>query len=190
LQRDLQLFQITVLDTMNDIQYDSAGVLGKYGVRPDQIRDFLALVGDSSDNIPGVTGVGPKTAIGLLQDHGTLDGVIAAAVEGKISGKKGQLIVEYQKDARLSAELATLKTDLPLALNEDELRYTFHITDACAQFLEDLDFHSLVTKWAAFREGGAGASSGTVETPATATKSSTTGSPVCPSFRVARSGAI
>ncbi len=71
--------RIHMLDTMKDIEYDPAGVKEKWGVDPLRIQDLLALAGDSSDNIPGVPGIGPKTAVQLLQEYGDLEGVLTRA---------------------------------------------------------------------------------------------------------------
>ncbi|MCB9685095.1 MAG: DNA polymerase I [Alphaproteobacteria bacterium] len=89
-------------------------VVEKLGVPPEQVIDALALSGDSSDNIPGVPGVGLKTAAKLLEDFGDLEGVLSAAAEGKIKGKRGEMLVEHAENARLSKVLATIATDVPL----------------------------------------------------------------------------
>lgn len=90
--------------------HDEAWLLGKMGVRPDQVLDFLALMGDASDGIPGVEKVGLKTAAKLLQEHETLEGVLSAAVN--IPGALGKRLREQADIARLSRKLTELKTDL------------------------------------------------------------------------------
>ena len=70
--------QVDMLDTMNDRRIDEAAVIEKFGVGPEKVGDVLALMGDSVDNVPGVPGVGPKTATQLIQDYGDLEGVLAA----------------------------------------------------------------------------------------------------------------
>jgi DNA polymerase-1 len=139
--------RVTIWDTMKNKFYGPSDVVEKFGVRPDQIRDYLALVGDSSDNIPGVTGIGPKGAADLLKEFGTLEGILAAAKNGKIAGKKGETLVQQESEAKISAVLATIKEDLPVEIPLESLRYRFHVNEDCAQLLRDLDFHSLVTKW-------------------------------------------
>ena len=139
--------RVQIWDTMSQKIYGDAEVIEKFGVKPTQIRDYLGLVGDSSDNIPGVPSVGPKTAADLLKAYGDMDGVLKAAREGKISGKKGTVLVEHEKDARLSAKLATVKEDLEVEIPFEELKYHFHVNEKCAEFLASLDFNSLVTKW-------------------------------------------
>jgi DNA polymerase-1 len=139
--------QVVLWDTMSNKIYGATEVKEKFGVRPDQIRDYLALVGDSSDNIPGVAGIGPKTASELLGSYGTLQGVLVAAKEGKISGKKAETIKNSEADALLSAELATVKEDLKVSISQEAFSYRFHMSDMGIELLKSLDFHSLVTKW-------------------------------------------
>lgn len=139
--------RVKIWDTMSNKIYGSAEVQEKLGVKPSQVRDYLALVGDSSDNIPGVPGVGPKTASELLEQFGDLNGVLKAAAEGWISGKRAQTIQAHDKEARLSAELASVKGDLDLHVARDDFRYRFHVNDECRQFLLSMDFHTLVKRW-------------------------------------------
>jgi DNA polymerase I len=106
---------VCLVNTMFDTTLDAAGVEAKFGVGPDRIVDFLALVGDTSDNIPGVAGVGPKTAAKWLRQYGNLDGVIAHAAE--ISGKVGEQLRATLPDLPLFKELVTIdcNVDLPPA---------------------------------------------------------------------------
>jgi len=90
-------------------------------LRPDQVLDLLALSGDTSDNIPGVPGIGDKTAAKLLAQHGGLDAILAAAAAGAIKGKRGENLRKHADDARLSRELATIRTDLELELTLEDL---------------------------------------------------------------------
>jgi DNA polymerase-1 len=89
-------------------------ILEKTGVPPERMIDALALSGDTSDNIPGVPGIGMKTAATLLEEWGSLDGVLAAAKSGKIKGKRGEMLVQHEADARLSKTLATIALDVPV----------------------------------------------------------------------------
>ena len=102
----------TLINTMNNSRMDVDGVVEKFGVRPDQIIDYLALVGDTSDNIPGVPSCGPKTAAKWLAAHGSMQEVInnADQVKGKI-GEKLRASIEFLP---MSYELATIKTDVEL----------------------------------------------------------------------------
>jgi DNA polymerase-1 len=110
---------ISLVNTMTNTTTDEAAVLEKFGVRPDQIIDFLALVGDSVDNIPGVEKCGPKTAAKWLAAHGDLDGVIANA--HAIGGKVGENLRRALAHPPLSRQLATIKTDVELAVGPGDL---------------------------------------------------------------------
>ncbi|WP_266160821.1 DNA polymerase I [Dyella silvatica] len=103
---------IELINTMTNTTTDSAGVMEKFGVRPEQIVDFLSLTGDTVDNVPGVTKCGPKTAAKWLAEYGTLDGVMAHA--DKIGGKIGEYLREALPKLPLSRELVTIKLDVPL----------------------------------------------------------------------------
>ncbi|TSA02283.1 MAG: DNA polymerase I, partial [Methylococcus sp.] len=110
---------ITLENTMFNIRMDRQGVIEKFGVPPERIIDYLALVGDTSDNIPGVPKVGPKTAAKWLREYGSLDHLMAKAEE--ISGKVGESLRESLGQIPLSRELATIKCDLKLPLTPDQL---------------------------------------------------------------------
>jgi DNA polymerase I len=110
---------VTLVNTMSNTIMDSDGVMEKFGVRPEQIIDFLALTGDTVDNVPGVPKCGPKTAAKWLAEHHTLDGVIANA--GKIGGKIGESLREALPRLPLSRELVTIKTDVPLEFGPTDL---------------------------------------------------------------------
>ncbi len=99
---------------------DADGVSARMGVPPERIIDLLALMGDSSDNVPGVPGVGEKTALRLLEEFGTLDAVLERADE--IAGKLGERIRENRGNARLSRDLVTIRTDLDVGLSLEALR--------------------------------------------------------------------
>ena len=99
--------------------YDRDGVVDRYGIPPELIPDFIGLKGDTSDNIPGVPGIGDKTAADLLQRFGSLEGVLEHVDD--ISGaKRKQNLIEHAEDARLSKQLATAKRDIPLDLDVEE----------------------------------------------------------------------
>ncbi|MCL2437984.1 MAG: DNA polymerase I [Coriobacteriia bacterium] len=106
-----------------------AEVEERFGVTPGQIVDFLGLKGDSSDNIPGVPGVGEKTAAKLLTEFGTLEEVLKAAAEGKISGKAGKNLVEYKEAAEVSRFVATIQCDVPLDIDLVSLTFGDYTTD-------------------------------------------------------------
>jgi len=111
---------ITLINTMSNTRLDRAGVKAKFDVYPEQIVDYLALVGDSSDNIPGIDKVGPKTAAKWLGRFGTVDALVAHASE--LEGKAGENLRAGLATLELSRQLATLKRDLDLPLALEDLR--------------------------------------------------------------------
>jgi len=111
--------RISLVNTMSNTRLDRAGVKAKFDVFPEQIIDYLALVGDSSDNIPGVTGVGPKTAAKWLNQYQTLDALIAHAAQ--ITGKVGENLRNERPLLELSRKLATIDKSLTLDRGPDEL---------------------------------------------------------------------
>jgi DNA polymerase-1 len=111
--------RVGLINTMSNTRLDRDGVKAKFDVYPEQIVDYLALVGDSSDNIPGVTGVGPKTAAKWLNQYRTLDELIAHA--GDIAGKVGENLRNELPMLELSRKLATIDTALALDLDADAL---------------------------------------------------------------------
>jgi DNA polymerase I len=111
--------RISLVNTMSNTRLDRAGVKAKFDVFPEQIIDYLALVGDSSDNIPGINGVGPKTAAKWLNQYLTLDALIAHAAE--ISGKVGENLRNELPALELSRKLATIDTAVALEVGPDDL---------------------------------------------------------------------
>ena len=111
---------VHMVDTMKKIVLDEAGVVEKFGVRPEQIIDYLALMGDSSDNVPGVPKVGPKTAVKWISEYGSLDDIIANAE--KIGGKVGENLREFIPQIPRSKDLVTIRCELPLSKNVGELK--------------------------------------------------------------------
>src|SRR5436853_1317483 len=110
---------ITLINTMNNAVLDRDGVKAKFDVYPEQMVDFLALIGDSSDNIPGIDKVGPKTGAKLLQQYGGLDELIAHVAE--VPGKVGENLRAGLATLELSRRLATIRTDPELPLSPEEL---------------------------------------------------------------------
>ena len=124
--------QVTLVNTMTDSVFDRDAVKKKFDVFPEQIIDYLALVGDTSDNIPGVPKVGPKTAAKWLNEFRTADGIVEHA--DAITGKVGESLRENIAQLRLSQQLATIKLDVELPFTIDELQPTA----ADTQCLQDL----------------------------------------------------
>ncbi|SEP00226.1 DNA polymerase I [Aquisalimonas asiatica] len=112
--------RVTLLNTMSGTSLDMDGVREKFGVPPERIIDYLALVGDTSDNIPGIPKVGPKTAVKWLDAYGDLDGVVANA--DAIKGKVGESLREHLDDLPLSRDLATIRCELDLDQSPDDLQ--------------------------------------------------------------------
>lgn len=112
---------VRVRDHFRGRDIDQAAVVDKFAVRPDQLADYLALVGDRGNNIPGVPGVGPKSAAGLLDRFTTLEKALRSADE--VEGRLGERLREHAAAARLCRKLVGLRTDLELGTNLSELRY-------------------------------------------------------------------
>ena len=104
---------VAVLDTMKNRRVGPAEVREKFGVGPDRVGDVLALMGDSIDNVPGVAGIGPKTASELINKFGSLDALLAAAAAGGVPGKRGVAVHEARDAIRVSRELVRLREDVP-----------------------------------------------------------------------------
>ncbi len=122
---------------------DALKVKELFGVRPDQMLDYLAIVGDTSDNIPGIQGFGPKTATALLEQFGNLDAILANPE--KVKGEKKQEILRTnQKDALMSRELATLNTEVPIPKDETFYALKKQDTEKLSAFYHDMKFLSLL----------------------------------------------
>jgi DNA polymerase I len=136
---------IDMLDTMNDRRIGRNEVLEKFGVPPEKVGDVLALMGDSVDNVPGVPGIGPKTASQLIQEFGTLEAVLDNA--GSISKPKlKQNLIEHADNARLSRELVRLVCDSPLPEPLDTLELKKIPEQPLREFLEDQGFKALLNR--------------------------------------------
>ncbi|MDE2410652.1 MAG: DNA polymerase I [Sphingomonadales bacterium] len=136
---------IDMLDTMKNLRIDIPEVEEKFGVRPDQVGDVLALMGDAVDNVPGIRGIGPKTATKLIQEHGTLESALAAAPEMKPS-KLRESLIEQADMARLSRVLVQLKEDCPLPVPLDDFRLGAIPPEPLSHFLTEHGFTSLLKR--------------------------------------------
>ncbi len=137
--------KVDMYDTMNDRRIGREQVVEKFGVGPEQVGEVLALMGDSVDNVPGVPGVGPKTASQLIQDYGSVEGFLAHVEDIKKHKLKHNLI-EHAEMARLSRELVRLVCDAPLPEPLDQLEMK-GIPDApLREFLEHHGFKALITR--------------------------------------------
>jgi DNA polymerase I len=147
---------ITMLDTMKDEVIDARFAFTKWGVRPDQMIDYLSLVGDSSDNIPGVKGIGPKGAVKLLADFESLDGVYKNI--DAIKGKTQEHLVRDKEQAYLSQKLVTIVTTVPLSQNLSDYELKTTPVAKAEELLLKLNFKSSLTRLKELPHLGAGLS--------------------------------
>src|SRR6478672_483821 len=136
---------IDMLDTMNDRRIGRNEVLEKFGVPPEKVGDVLALMGDSVDNVPGVPGVGPKTASQLIQTFGDLETVLAST-DQITKPKLKQSLIDHADAARLSRELVRLVCDSPLPEPLEDLQLKGIPVEPLKEFLEDQGFKSLLNR--------------------------------------------
>jgi DNA polymerase-1 len=150
---------VDMLDTMNDRRIDEAYVNEKFGVGPELVGDVLALMGDSVDNVPGVPGIGPKTATQLIQQFGDLATVLAST-DQITKPKLKQNLIDHADNARLSRELVRLKCDAPLPEPLEDLALTGIPPEPLQEFLEEQGFKTLLARMVGGRGGIGGSSSG------------------------------
>ncbi len=133
---------VTLLNTMTNETLDRDGVTAKFGLPPERIVEYLALMGDSVDNIPGVPGVGPKTAVKWLQEYGTLANLVAKA--DTIKGKAGENLRANLEALALSERLATIKLDVDLGFGPGDLKHQSADKSALLTLYKTLEFKSWV----------------------------------------------
>ena len=133
---------VTLVNTMTETTMDRAGVVEKFGVTPELIIDYLALMGDSVDNIPGVPKVGPKTAAKWLNQYGSLDAVMASADE--VKGKVGESLRDSLEQLPLSRELTTIKCDVPLEVGLAGLQAAAPDLTKLRELYSSLDFKTWI----------------------------------------------
>jgi DNA polymerase-1 len=126
------------------VVYDPPAVFERYGVTPAQVTDYLGLKGDTSDNIPGVPGVGEKTAAKLIAEHGSLDAVLEAAPA--IKGKLGENLTAHAEDARVSRTVATIRTDVPIDVDLTSVTWGGFDSERVAEAFGALRFTSLLDR--------------------------------------------
>ena len=138
---------IRVYDPREDgAWFDSDGVVEKFGVRPEQVTDVLALVGDTSDNVAGVPGIGKKGAIDLVTQFGGLDVMLERL--GELKPKQREALSTHREDALRSRELVTIRTDVPLEIDFASLRYRGASRERCYELFTRLAFRTLVNDYA------------------------------------------
>jgi DNA polymerase-1 len=148
--------KVVMYDAMKNREIDAAGVVEKFGLGPEHVVDIQALAGDSSDNVPGVPGIGVKTAALLIEEYGDLDAVLARAGEIK-QNKRRENLIEYADLARVSRDLVRLKDDVPVehALDGFDVKKPDH--DTLIAFLKEQGFKSVIARVEAahIADGGA-----------------------------------
>lgn len=162
--KDLMQFvdgPVKMLDTMKEKIYEREDVKDKMGVYPEQIIDYLALIGDTSDNIPGVAGIGPKGAQNLIEEFGTLENILANAES--IKNKRAQTAILNNKEmAILSKKLVKIECNLQLKHSYAEVGYKLKYTPELEAFLNKVGFRTWQTKLEAFKDTS---SAGEYKTP-------------------------
>ena len=143
----MQLIQdgVSLLDPMKNITIGPEGVLDKFGVTPDKVIDVQALAGDSSDNVPGVPGIGVKTAAQLINEYGNLDSLLDNAHLIK-QNKRRETLVNNAELARISKQLVTLNTEVPLPYKISDLNWSARNDGALLNFLKENNFKRLESK--------------------------------------------
>lgn len=140
--------QVTVALTRKGVseveRYDPAAIKERYDLEPLQIIDLKGLMGDASDNIPGIPGVGEKTALKLLHEHGSVEAVLAAS--DTLKGKLKERVETHQDEARMSKELATIFREVPLEHGPEGMKYDGYDSAALAGVMRKLEFRSLMDR--------------------------------------------
>lgn len=143
----MQLVQegVSMFDPMKQKPIGRAEVLEKFGVPPELVVDAQALIGDSTDNVPGVPGIGPKTAAELINAYGSLEGVLTRAAEIK-QQKRRETLIEFAEQARISRRLVELKCDVALPVPVEQLGQQSPQAEVLLPFLRTQNFNSLITR--------------------------------------------
>ncbi|HHQ4555964.1 TPA: DNA polymerase I [Aeromonas veronii] len=152
---------VTLIDTMKDVKTDREGVIEKFGVPPELIIDYLALMGDKVDNIPGMTGVGEKTALALLQGIGSIDEIAANLDKVAALGFRGSKAFadkfrEQEEQVRLSYRLATIKTDVELEQSLEQLQLKPVDKESLLAVYREYELRNLIKELESGGEEGAG----------------------------------
>lgn len=145
--------QVRLLNLRRQTYYDTESLKAEWGVAPGQVVDLQALVGDSTDNVPGAPGVGPKTAAKYLEEFGTLEGVQASL--GSIKGKKGEVLRDNWDKVELSRQLVRLRADVPVSWDWDAWKLAPINPARAADFFREMGFRSLTRMAEEMLPGGA-----------------------------------
>ena len=136
---------IKMLDTLKNKTFGVKEVKEKFGVEPGQVTEVMGLMGDSSDNIPGVPGIGPKTAIALIQDYGDIENLLKNLQQIKKEALKNKLL-EYREQARLSKKLCTINTNMSLTVGIQNMKVKELNSKRVISLFKELEFASLLSK--------------------------------------------
>ena len=136
---------ITMLDPMKQRRIGAAEVVERFGVPPEQVVDVQALAGDSTDNVPGVPGIGIKTAAELINNYGDLETLLARAGEIKQT-KRRENLLQFAEQARISRELVLLRDDAPMPLDLEALKTPARDRDKLIAFLQQQEFKRLLVR--------------------------------------------
>lgn len=134
---------VLMVDTMNNKTYDASAVKERFGVGPEKVVEILALMGDSSDNIPGVPGIGPKGALALIEEFGSLEGVLDN-IEKVKSARMKQVLRESAEQARMSRNLVEIRTDVELDFDLKTARCDKPDNDRLIELFREFEFSSLL----------------------------------------------
>jgi len=134
---------VTMVDTMQDRTYDAEAVRERFGVGPEKVAEILGLMGDASDNIPGVPGIGPKSARRLIEEFGSVEGVLQN-VEKLRNAKLRESILTYSEQAVMSRDLAVIKTDVEFDFDLESARYSGPNVNALKELFKEFEFSSLI----------------------------------------------
>ena len=137
--------KVTMFDTMKNRRIDPDGVVEKFGVGPDKVIEVQSLMGDSTDNVPGVPGIGPKTASQLIEEYGDLETLLSRAGEIKQT-KRRENLIEFADKARISKELVTLKTDVPVTEQLDAFGTADPEAETLVEFLKGMEFRTITRR--------------------------------------------
>ena len=141
------LLATTVMGRSKTVSMDVDAIAEKYGIQPKQLIEVKSLMGDASDNIPGVRGIGEKTALSLVQKFGTLENVYTHLDDPAIKPKQREHLIECKADAELSHTLGTIRTDAPIDTAEGAYQITTGDKAAAVRLMQELELHSLIPRF-------------------------------------------
>ncbi|MBR7184536.1 MAG: DNA polymerase I [Clostridia bacterium] len=160
--------RVLLATNQETVIYDAAAFYDKYGVRPDQFVDVKSLMGDASDNIPGVAGIGEKTALKLIAEYGSLDAIYAGLETADLTKSVKAKLEQGRESAMLSRKLARIFCTVPLEVELEKLAYGGMDREGCRKLFEELEFHALMKRFSLLTNASAGGRQPFAETAAEA----------------------